>query len=66
MVWEDSHPQDLKGASPSRTSAPTRGLIGVIHRANQHMETARASPQVLTAGLTSDPELDSPLPKKGH
>lgn len=64
LVWEDSHQQDLKGASPSRTLVPAQGLIGVLHTASQQVEIAKTPPRVLTVGSVFDLELDGPMPKK--
>lgn len=44
MVWEDSCPQDLKGAGTLRTSALAQGLIGVIHMARKRVEIIKTSP----------------------
>lgn len=42
IIWDDSRSQDLKGASTLRTSAPTRGLIGVIHMARKRVEITKS------------------------
>ena len=64
LVWEDSRPQDRKGATTSRTSSPARGLIGVIHAVGKQVENMRTLPRIFTVNLVSDLELESPTPKK--
>ena len=66
VIKDDSRPQDLKGASTIRTSAPTRGLIGVIHTAKKRVEIIKSSPWVLVVASRFNPEQDSPAHKKGR
>jgi len=66
LVWEDSHLQDLKGATTSRTSTLARGLIGVIHAVRKQEETMRTPPWILTVNSISNSELEDPTPKKRH
>lgn len=59
-------PTRFEKASTSRTSTPTRRLIGVVHTANQPVGTAETPPLILAMGSISNQELDGPMPKKGH
>ena len=66
VIRDDSRPQDLKGASTLRTSAPTRGLIGVIHTARKRVEITKSSPWVLAVASRFNLEQDSLAHKKGR
>ena len=63
---DDSRLQDLKGASTLRTSAPTRGLIGVIHTARKRVEITKSSLRVSAMASRSDSKVDFPTHKKGR
>ena len=54
LAQEDPHLQDLKGVGTSRTSAPARGLIGVIHTSSQRVEAAETSSRIMVVGSISD------------
>ena len=64
IVWEDPRPQYVKGASTSRTSAPSQMLIGVIHAVKQSVKMGQATFQVMVVALILDSETDSPSPTR--
>ena len=64
LVREDSHLQDLKGETTSRTSTPTLSLIGVIHAIRKQVETMKTPPRILTVNSTFDSKLKGPTHKK--
>ena len=43
MVWENPWPQDPIGASTSRTSVPSQGIMGVIHATKKRVEMTQTS-----------------------
>ena len=64
LVREDSHLQDLKGETTSRTSTPTLSLIGVIHAVRKQVETMKTPSRILTMNSASDSELEGPTHNK--
>ena len=64
LVREDSCPQDLKGATISRTSTLAQGFIRVIHAVRKQVETMKTPLRILTVNSTSNSELEGPTHKK--
>lgn len=65
-VREGPHSQDLKGVGTSKTSALTRGLIGVIQTSSHQVGATKTPPWIMAVGFVSNSKLDGLVRKKGH